>query len=784
MNNRYDCIVYGNDIYALIVADFLSRKMRKVLVIQDSLKTENDFETIDIIDPENNKYHFEYNSKGMISGLDKGGLTSEYLDDLGLLKEVDFLKILEDATVNKENVIRKRIHTFEQFRVYLVRYYPKSRDNIHKFFNDLERHYKNYLEQYVNMLRNTSYTLTSLMIEWGDYNLKDLLNKYFDDEALKKEFLLNPFINGLDSQEVNSYSFFSNYFIGLKSGFYYLKSSYVELRELLIRKLKLINPKGVIKTRIKKINLDEEGKIKSFVDKDNNEYFGKYFFVENNPLKFYPKYFKGLEEDLNIIESYYPNINMKQYIKTMYLALNVHPSKVDIDKLVYYFDNSEEVNLKIVKLFNYSLYNNDNKNKKQGLLCLDFVYDEVSKYTQDELLKRIYTVFPKLKKNIVGIREGQEKQYINMLCDINLRKNLSINELIDIEELEHIQIYDNLYLGYKYFRPEAGIYGVLNQAIIFGDKIEDRLYFGEDDENFHYMNNEEIMMIIRHNFDHTVFGKKEVHVNFHIGKNIYFVRTKGKNIVIHEGKYSQADLSIYTTNDKLSNLLLKKKTFSEILDEGSLKFRGDTDVLFSVVKAFNLDDYQEYNPLDYKKSKYKNLGAKFLFAYFGIYMVAGLLSNYVDGIFIYPPALALGITLTVFKYRSYEEIHWFDIFINFIFLVGVVLSIFWSYYNQLRFDDHLLGIMGLALLISVFIDKPVVYQYTKFDHNIDYRNSTLFKIISNGLTFVWGFLFLAILLVTYISGERYVSVLYNLYFVGIFLMYFYPVIYVNTNIKK
>jgi hypothetical protein len=102
----------------------------------------------------------------------------------------------------------------------------------------------------------------------------------------------------------------------------------------------------------------------------------------------------------------------------------------------------------------------------------------------------------------------------------------------------------------------------------------------------------------------------------------------------------------------------------------------------------------------------------------------------------------------------------------------------------MRFDDPALGIMALALMISVFINKPVVYNYTKFDENIDYRSSILFKVISNGLTFVWGFLFLAVLVGTYITGERYVSVLYNLYFVGIFMMYYYPTIYIRTNIKR
>ena len=88
------------------------------------------------------------------------------------------------------------------------------------------------------------------------------------------------------------------------------------------------------------------------------------------------------------------------------------------------------------------------------------------------------------------------------------------------------------------------------------------------------------------------------------------------------------------------------------------------------------------------------------------------------------------LATTYLKFRSYEEIHWFDVFINVTFLTGLILSIFWSTFNSMRFDDPLLGIMALALLVSVFADKPVVYHYTKFDNSIDYRNSNLFKIIS------------------------------------------------------
>ena len=333
-------------------------------------------------------------------------------------------------------------------------------------------------------------------------------------------------------------------------------------------------------------------------------------------------------------------------------------------------------------------------------------------------------------------------------------------------------------------RPESGVFGMFNQSIMFADKIEDKLYFGEDDDNYYYLSNDEIMMMIRHNYDYQFLGTKEIHINFHIGKSDYYIRTKGKNIVIHHGRHNHSDLSIYTTNDKLSNLLLKKITFDEVLRDNSLKYRGDKDLLFSAVKAFNLDDYQEYDPELYVKSKYKYLGVKFLFAYFIIYGIACFLSNYINNIFIFPAAFGLVLGITILKYKTYDEISWFEYVLNGILLVSALMAIFWKTFNFFNSDDPFLGVITFILLLSVVINKPVVYDFHKFDYNIDYRNSLLFKVISNGITFLWGFLFLVILGGTYITGERYVSALYLIFFLGIFFTYYYPVIYVKTNIKK
>lgn len=781
---QYDCIVNSNDLYGLTVALFLARKMRRVLVIQDYTKNIDNSETIDFTDPENKKYHFDYNPFAITSGMDTNGLLYEYFDDLGLVEEINFTKIFEDNIVGLDNKVKRRMHTFEQFKVYLVRNYPKSRNQIHKFFDDLDRHYENYISQNINLLRNNEYTLSSLMIEWGDYNLSKLLKKYFDSEDLRGEILLNNMISGLNPEEVNSYNFFSNYFMGLKKGFYYLHDSEKGLRAKLIKKLKLINPKIVIKTRISEIIRGEDSKIKAIIDKDNIEYTSKFFFFEKNPVKFYESNFEGLDDDIEIIKKYYPNFESTKKVNTLYLALNQYPRALGIEEVLYYFKNPKGSNEKIIKLFNYSLFTNSDKRKNQGLVCVDYAFDDVIGANKEDILKRLYEVFPKLKKAVVGMREGKPKQYLTMLSAKEFRKNLSVNELIDIESFEHIQVFDNLYVGCRYYRPEAGNFGVINQAIVFADKIEDRLYYGDDEGIFHYLNNEEIMTMVKHNYNYQEFEEKEIHINFHIGKNNYYIRTKKKNVVVHYGKYSSADLSIYTTNDTLSNLLLKKITFDEAMRSGSLKYRGNKDLLFKAVNAFGLDDYQEYDPLEFKKSKYKNLGAKFLFAYFFVYTLVCLLSNYLNAIYFYPAAFVLTGIIAFFKIKNYKEVYWFDIFINFILFVGVILSIFWPTFNQMRFDDPALAIMALALMISVFSNHPIVFHYTKYDQAIDYRGSSLFKTITNGLTFMWGFIFMAELVVAYITGQRYVSVLYNLYFVGIFLMYFYPVIYVNTNIKK
>jgi len=207
---QYDVLIVGSDIPCLVSALFLARKMRSVSVLLDDKADSINTETIEMTDPENNKFRFTYDPEAIVCGLEGSGLVNRYLSDIGIDAEITGTRIQYDEIINEAiQEFRRRYDDFDRFRVYLVRYYPKQRDQVNRFFRDLERHYDNYVSQQKNMLKNVSYTLTSLMIEWGDYSLKDLLYKYFSDPEIVNEFMLNHQLNGLDPEKINSYHFFS-----------------------------------------------------------------------------------------------------------------------------------------------------------------------------------------------------------------------------------------------------------------------------------------------------------------------------------------------------------------------------------------------------------------------------------------------------------------------------------------------------------------------------------------------------------------------------------------------
>ena len=780
---QYDVLIVGNDIGSLVTALFLARKMRKVIVFSEN-EPKNIKDMLELTDEAENKFTFKNHLMDSVPGIQKPALMHRFLELCGLSNDLQSLPIISDKIVRKDGIIVDRLRDFEGLLIYFVRYYPKQRERIHRFFRDLKRHYDNYLQQQSNMIANTGYTISSLMIEWGDYSLNDLLQKYFSDSALIEEFSYQSSVNGLDSNDISCYNYFIKFFTGIYSKDYYLNHSVHDIRKLLLTKLTAINRNIIQNKTVKQIILDSDGTVLKVIDDEKKEYYAKHYVVSGKPNDFYKTYFPELDEALVEVLKYYPNIETKTKIQSIYLGLTHKSESIGIDALNYFFETDKEQPVKLVRMFNEKAFTKDACSNKNGSLILDVVFEEGASFKIDEIISRLEDVFPKLAKSISITKLGKKRPLYSMLSLPEVRKGLTIDDQIAVETLSRQQVFENLYLIGEWLRPEAGLFGLFQAGIIYGDAIEEKLYYGDDDDEFFYLSNDEIMMMLRHNYGKKLLGKMEKHINFHIGKSNYFIRTKAKNITVHRGEYFSPDLSIYTTNDKLSSLLLKKATLEDVLKSGGFKYQGKESELYEIVEAFKLDDYQTEDASYQPKSKIYFLGVKFLFGYLFIWSLMSFLSNFIKVLWLAPFALILSLLITYTKYLKYRDISWFEYLINSLLALIVLVSALWPAFNNSLSDNIYLGIMALVFLISWIMNKPIVHDFHQYDFKRDYAQSSLFKAINNGLTLVWSMIFISILVFTYVTGERYISALYNLVFLGFFLTYFYPVLYVRGNIKS
>ena len=254
------------------------------------------------------------------------------------------------------------------------------------------------------------------MIEWGDYSLEELLSKYFSSTELIREFTYNNFISGLPMEYVSAYSFFSNYFLGLESGFYLLNNSYKEICQSIIEKINLVNPKAFLLTSVNEYVVKDK-KIECVVDSDNNVIYAKYFYISGNQIEIYNKYFDISKKDLDLLNLYYPNIDSDHKICTLYLALNTRLNDIGIEDLIYYFKNDTETPVKLIRLYNYSRSINQDMRKKEGLICLDFKFIGSETPKQEEILNLLDRYIPRIRKFIVDFKIGKPIQYLSMLRD-------------------------------------------------------------------------------------------------------------------------------------------------------------------------------------------------------------------------------------------------------------------------------------------------------------------------------------------------------------------------------
>jgi len=780
--DQLDCIIVGNDVSSLFAALYLARKMRRILVFHDKAVSQPKRHQLVFKDNLPAPVTLNLPPEQSVPGLGEGGLTLSLIRECGFQEDLKIVDDLYGVVVEEDGTTRKRILRAEQFRVDLIRRYPKSREAILAFFRDGERLVQNYRLQQQGMLKNTEYTISSFMIEWGDYSVEELLNKAFKDPDLIAEFALDPAISGLDPAGVSAYGFFVPFFLGLHEGRHYWLENESTLMKKILAKIAIVQPKAVVQGKIASFVPDVNGRILKVIAEDGKEYAARHFIVAEHPNAFYPRYFQKALAPMENLEGYLGDRAKARRTRSLVCLLSAEPDALGLDRVGYLFRRGSEASA--FDLVRMTVLKPLNKDLKVPSIAIDVVYDEGAAFSEDDVLAKLSATMPKLVKTVTAKAFGPDRPKHGVLIEDALRKGLSINEQIELENGEKLKLFDNLWLTGPWHRPEAGWFGQIQNGVLYADAIEERLTYGDDDDSFYYLTNDEIMMMIRHNFKPSALGTTERHLNFHVGKAHYYIRTKAKNIQIHHGYNARPDLEIYTTNDALSNLLLKKASLQDVLSTGVFRYVGEESFLYEVVNGFNLDDYKEYDPSFKPQSRIYFLGVKFLFAYFTIWLFQAFFVNYLPVLWIAPFAVLLSGATLLLKRKVFHKTHWFEWAFLGMASAFLILAIASPAFSNANNDDYFLGSMGLLLFVTAMFDKGIVYPFHRFDYQTDYASTKLFQIICNGLTFVWSFVFLGVLIFTYVTGERYVSALYFLAFVGYFLTYYYPVMYVKTNIKK
>lgn len=776
---KYDVIVIGGGLGSLTTATYLSKRLRNVAVFEQSRGKKLLQYSSKLVDNSGNKYNFNFYNRDM-GGVHPGDLFHEYLKKCGLDKKFTYFDNEYAMIVDQNKRIVKRPNNLKDFKIYLVRRYPKLRDDIYALFTNIERHYTDYRAQKLRRLRNEDNTLPSVLIEWGDLSLYDVLNKFFEDENIINEFVLVYDSLGFKPNQINAYNYFIKFFDTFIDGSHFISASYNDVvksftNEISKSKEKIFSNRKIVKFIFK------DDQIHKVIDSDGIEIQAKHYVINMRIDDFVDEY---IPQATNLKEDFlkmYETINENRLINQVYLGLDTPAEDLGITEKQYLFSEFPDDNLRIMSILNYKQIDNDCCDEKHGALLVEFLDDETLRRDKlDQVIDQLCVYFPLIVDHIVAKKIGTSSLLFSGKASDEFWKNKTINDLFDVDDYRTINPFTNGYFIGSWLRPEAGITGIVQTGVEYGDIIDDLIYRGDDDDYF--ITHDELMMIISNQFIPGALGKSERNIQFFVGKDSYYIRTKAKHQRLYKGVSDISDIIIIATNECLYDLSVGNTTLQRAIEAGSFEYVGDEDLLNEVIEAFDMGilDTSTSSKHTYVPGQF---GIKIVMAMFGVLVLSNLLANYHNYLIIAPFTIAFLGAIDYYKYKKLSYISVFDYVVGGMYVAIFFTSIFVRQLNELQDSSYTTMFLALFLLISWLFNKPVLFGYIKFDYRYDYTKTKLFLKMAGGLTFIWGLFFLIVSVLSFRMIDSYSSLGYYISFVAFYLMYYYPTSYITGNIE-
>jgi len=774
---KYDVVVIGGGLGSLTTATYLSKRLRNVAVFEEGKKKKLQKYTTRINDKDKNRYEFQFYNYDL-GGVHNGDLFYEYMKRCGLEDEFQYFDNDYVMVVNQGKRLVKRPNDFKNFKIYLVRHYPKYRDNIHRLFDDISRHHKDYKEQKLFRLNNKEHTLPSVLIEWGDLSLEQVLRKYFNNTELINEFALVYDSIGIPLNEINAYNYFIKWFDTFIDGSHFIRTSYNNIVKTFSNEISKSREKIFVNKKIEQFVI-KDNKIEKLIDSDGNEIHAMHYVINMRIDHFVENYLPEdhkMKEDFNNL---YSSIEEKKYINQVFIGLNADSKELGLTEKHYLFSDIPGDTIRLLSVVNYKMI--DNKSCKDGLgaILVEFIDDELPRAKKlEQVLEQLCEYFPKIKDHIAVSKIGVKREYFGGLASNQYWKDKTINDLFDIDDYSYLNPLVNGYFIGSWVKPESGITGMIQTGVEYGDIIDDLIYYGEDDDYF--ITHDELMNIIAHQFIPGSLGKQERNVQFFIGKDSYYIRTKRKNLRLYNGVSDISDLIIIATNECLYDLSVGNTTLEKALNTGNLEYVGEEEFLQEVIEAFDMgietETAQRYNYI------HGRFGLKFMLALVSTILISNWVADFFNYIFVAPATLLVFGGIVYWKHRILKFISIFEYFTLGVYFGISILSIFIPEVNKLHDSSYGMLLFSLFLLTSWLINQPIAFNFIRYDYRTDYTKTKLFKKMCGGLTFIWGVIFLSIAGFEFVLDSSYATLSYYMIILGYFLTYYYPNVYIKSNI--
>ena len=348
---KYDVVIIGGGIGSLTTATYLTKRLRNVAVFEEDTEHKISSYTKRFRDKDRKLFEFKYYYQDF-GGVHKGDLFYEYLKRCGVEDAFTYMDNPQTTIVTSDKRIVKRPNNMEDFKVYLVRHYPKQRDNIYRFFSDIGRHYTDFKSQKLARLNNREFTVSSLLIEWGDLSLYKLLKRYFTSAKIMNEFLLMHNSVGLELEEINAYNYFVKWFDVFIDGSHYILSSYDDIVSSLVKEISKSRQKIFTGRKIERV-LIENRKIQKVYDSEGTEIRAKHYVINMRIDDFLDRYVPDSEEDKEKFYELYPKAKEQRYINKVYLGFSKPTKYFGMKSKQYLFSKIEDDAVRFVSLTNY-----------------------------------------------------------------------------------------------------------------------------------------------------------------------------------------------------------------------------------------------------------------------------------------------------------------------------------------------------------------------------------------------------------------------------------------------